>query len=185
MLERPGSEAHASALLNLGELEFASGNIDGARSAGRMALAIYVRRGSVYLILLYSNLAAYAMAAGDLSDAQVHLFAALQLQVRAGRAWLGALMEHHALLAGLSGDLERAARLVGFTDAQYRAAGEVRQHTERLGRERLTALLCAAFPDEERARHMRAGALLRDEEALAEASKIHENTGSLAAVPHP
>ena len=36
-MERPGSEAHASALLNLGELEFAAGNIERARAAAREA----------------------------------------------------------------------------------------------------------------------------------------------------
>lgn len=35
--ERPGSEAHASALLNLGELEFAAGNVEHARAAARVA----------------------------------------------------------------------------------------------------------------------------------------------------
>jgi tetratricopeptide (TPR) repeat protein len=40
-LERPASEAHASALLNLGELEFAVGNTEAARDSARRAKETY------------------------------------------------------------------------------------------------------------------------------------------------
>ena len=50
-LERAGSDAHASALLNLGELEFAAGNTNAAREAA-WAKETYARLNSVYLVLV-------------------------------------------------------------------------------------------------------------------------------------
>ncbi len=78
-LERPGSESHASALLNLGELEFALGNVEAAREAARGAKETYARLNSAYMVLLLSNLAGYALEAGDLEDARQHLHEALTL----------------------------------------------------------------------------------------------------------
>ena len=179
-LERPGSEAHASALLNVGELEFAAGNVDAARDAARRALDTYARSESPYFVLLLSNLAAYAMAAGDIDDARLHLREALQYQRRAGPAWLGTVVEHHALLAGLLGDHVRAAMLAGFTEAHYVALGELRQHTERHGRDRLMALLADVFAADLLDVHTRAGARLTSEEALAEAAAVHRLTDARA-----
>jgi predicted ATPase len=182
-LERPGSEPHASALLNLGELEFAAGNIEAARVAARQAKETYARLNSVYLVLLLSNLAAYAIAAGDLDDARAHLREALHIQTKSGPGWLGTVLEHHALLAGLLGDHERAVVLVGFTDALYVSRGEVRQRTERQGHERLMALLADVYAADVLALRMSEGARLTKEQAMAQAAAIHQSTGSLAAMP--
>ncbi|MGB8908694.1 MAG: tetratricopeptide repeat protein [Candidatus Cybelea sp.] len=172
-LERPGSEAHASALLNLGELEFAAGNVDAARTAAREAKATYAGIGSVYIVLLLSNLAAYAMAVDDLEEARVHLREALQLQPKSGRGWLASVIEAHALLAALSGDYERAALLAGFSENVYRARGEVRQHTERTGYKRLMKRLTEVYSAEEIASRMDTGGRLSEKEALALAAAIH------------
>jgi predicted ATPase/Flp pilus assembly protein TadD len=182
-LERPGSEPHASALLNLGELEFAAGNVEAARAAARQARDTYARLNSVYLVLLLSNLAAYAIAAGDLDDAREHLREALHIQTKSGPGWLGTVLEHHALLAGLLGDHERAVVLVGFTDALYVSRGEVRQRTERQGHERLMLLLADVYAADALAIRLSEGASMTKEQAIAHAAAIHQPTGSLAAVP--
>jgi predicted ATPase/class 3 adenylate cyclase len=182
-LERPGSEGHASALLNLGELEYAAGNLETARQAARQAKESYVHLRSIYLVLALSNLAAYAIAADDLVDAREHLREALRLQSKSGASWLGKVLEHHALLAVLVGESERGALLAGFTDALYRSRGDVREHTERRGYERLMHLLAQAHAAEELLRWMNAGAELTGEQALAHAAAIHEATTSPAASP--
>jgi tetratricopeptide (TPR) repeat protein len=172
--ERAGSEAHASALLNLGELEYATGNVEAARDAARRARETYASLDSAYLIIVLGNLGAYAMAAGDLQEAVEHLRDALTLVRRTGQGWLTTVLEHHALLAALHERHERAATLFGFTDAQYRKRGEVRQHTERTGYDRLVALLARAFESGELERLTGAGAALTEEEALAAAAAIYE-----------
>jgi predicted ATPase/class 3 adenylate cyclase/Flp pilus assembly protein TadD len=182
-LERPGSEAHASALLNLGELEFATGHIERARAAAHQAGNAYARLNSVYLVLLSSNLAAYAVADGDLEAARAHLREALDLHNRSHSGWLHMVLENHALLAALLADHERAVALVGFSDAAYRSRGEVRQYTERCGYERLMELLREVYSAEELVRRMSEGACLTQEQALAHAAAIHELMSNRAAPP--
>ena len=182
-LERPGSEAHASALLNLGELEFATGHVERARAAAQQAEATYARLNSVYLVLLSSNLAAYAMAAGDIEAARDHLRDALDSHGKSHSGWLHMALENHALLAALLLDHERAAALVGFTEAQYGSRGEVRQYTERYGYERLMALLREVYSAHELACRMNEGACLTEEQALAHAAAIHELISNRAARP--
>jgi predicted ATPase/Flp pilus assembly protein TadD len=182
-LERPGSEAHASALLNLGELEFATGNVQAARDAARRAKETYARLNSFYLVPLLSNLAAYALAADDIDDAREHLREALQLQRTAGPGWLRMVLENHALLAALLQSHEDAVVLLGFTDAHYASRGEVREFTERHGYERLMGLLAEAFAADELGRRLGEGARLTDGQALAYAAAIHESTTTVAALP--
>ncbi len=171
--ERPGSEAHASAWLNLAELEFARGSVEAARDAARRASETYAAVGSNLLILVLSNLAAYAMAADDLDDARTRLREALAIRHGSDR-WQVTILDHHALLAALQGDRRRGAMLLGFTDAHYRARGEVRQSTERRGRERLVLLLAEAFENGELERLSKTGEGLTVEEALASAAAIHD-----------
>jgi tetratricopeptide (TPR) repeat protein len=172
--ERLGSESHASALLNLGELQYATGDVEAARDAARRARETYASLESSYLVLVSANLGAYAMAADDLPEAREHLREALELLRGAGSAWVTTVLEHHALLAALHDRHEPAATLYGFTDAQYRARGEVRQHTEQRGFERLIVLLRDAYNAEELERLTNAGAELSEEEALDAAATIYE-----------
>lgn len=182
-LERAGSDAHSSALLNLAELEFAAGNVDRARELAGRARDAYERLDSVYLGLVLSNLAAYAMHAGDLEDARAHLRRALELQPRSGDAWIGNVLDNHALYAALMGDYERAALLAAFTEALYRSRGDVRQRTERAVYEHLVALLEAGYAERERERIASEGASLSEQQALAYAAAIVESTAIVAAEP--
>lgn len=170
--ERPGSEAHASALLNLGELEFTMESIDAARDAARRARVTYEALGSPLLVLVLANLAAYAMAADDLDDARSSLHEALRMP-HSGR-WLVTILDHHALFAALRSDWERAAMLVGFTDAHYRSRGEARQPTEKREYERLAGLLAEAMESAELDRLRRIGEGLTEEQALGTAAAIYQ-----------
>ncbi len=173
-LERPGSEAHASALLNLGELEYAAGNVEAARNAARDAHDSYARLNSVYTALALSNLAAYAMEADDLDEARARLKAALKLQETAGDRWLASVVELHALLGALLLDFEHAAPLAGFADALHGASGEARQYTERRGNERLMRTLATMRSEREIASALELGARFTKKEALACAAAIYD-----------
>jgi tetratricopeptide (TPR) repeat protein len=173
--ERPGSEAHASALLNLGELEFVLGNVEAARAAAGTASETYERLNAAPLGLALCNLAAYAMAADDFADARKFLRRALRLLRQSGARWMTIALEHHAVLGGLCGDHERAATLLGFTDARY-ATSDTRQQTERHGYERLIAILSKVYDEAQLAQRMSAGARLKDEQALEHAAAISHPT---------
>jgi tetratricopeptide (TPR) repeat protein len=177
--ERPGSEAHASALLNIGELEFAVGNVDEARAAARKATETLRRLDAAPLGLAVCNLAAYAMAVDELDEARALLREALAMLKKTGARWMITALEHHALLGELLGNHERAAILVGFTGAHY-SDEDVRQRTERIGYERLMRLLSETFAGDDLARHLSAGARLSDEQALDHAAAINELQN-----PHP
>jgi predicted ATPase/class 3 adenylate cyclase len=171
-LERPGSEAHASALINLGELEFAVGNIDAARDTAKQAKKIFEELDAAPLALVLCNLAAYAMAADQLDEARDFLRDALDMLKKSGARWGITAIEHCALLAELLSDHERAAKLVGFTGAQYATQGTTRQQTEKYGYERLKRLLGSAYDAHELNLHMTEGARLTEEQALALAAAI-------------
>jgi predicted ATPase/class 3 adenylate cyclase len=173
--ERPGSEAHASALLNLGELEFAVGNVAAARSAATKAREALTRLKAAPLALVVCNLAAYAMAVDDFADARDLLREALHLLKKSGARWMITALEHHAVLGGLIGDHERAATLLGFTDAHY-ANNDTRQRTERHGYERLIRLLSQVYDAADLRQRMKAGARLKDEQALEHAAAISQYT---------
>ncbi len=179
-LERPGSEAHASALLNLGELEFAVGNMQAARAAASKARETLVTLNAAPIGLVVCNLAAYALAVDDFDEARDWLREALRLLKKSGARWMTTALEHHAVLAGLIGDHERAALLVGFTDARY-TNDDARQRTEQHGYERLMRLLAQIYDKEELAALMSAGARLKDEQALEHAAAISQHTSQTLA----
>src|SRR5581483_6821983 len=178
--ERAGSEAHASALLNIGELEFAVGNVAAARAAAAQARAAYERLNTAPLGLAICNLAAYAMAVDELVEARELLREALHIMRKTGARWTVTALEHHALLAGLSGDAERAALLAGYTSAHY-AADDTRQTTEHIGYQRLMRLLNERYDATELAERMAAGSRLTEEQALECAAAIDSFTPTAAA----
>lgn len=175
--ERPGSTAHASALLNIGELEFAVGNVDAARAFAGRARETFAQLNTAPLGLAVCNLAAYAMAADDVEQARELLAEALQLLKRSGARWMTTAIEHHAVLAGIVGSHDRAALLLGYTIERY-AGNDARQTTERHGYERLRRLLSDIYDEEELARRLKNGARLTEEQALAHAAAISSSEGS-------
>jgi predicted ATPase/class 3 adenylate cyclase len=178
--ERPGSEAHASALLNLGELEFAMGNVEAARAAAGKARETLARLRAAPLSLVICNLAAYALAVDDLTDARELLREALRLLKRSGAGWMLAALEHHALLGVLQGDHELAAALLGFTEARYALKGE-RERNEQQGYERLVESLSQIYDQEELTRRRKEGARLRDDQALEHAAAISRSAKPLSS----
>jgi predicted ATPase/DNA-binding SARP family transcriptional activator len=162
----------ATALLALAEIDFARGELGRALERARESQEA-IRRWfgrNLDFANVTGNLAAYALAAGDVESARGHareaLAAALDLDYR---HCLITQIEHVAVIAGLQGDLERAARLLGFTDAARRRRGLGRGPTERAGYERLNAALAAHFGAEELARRMGEGAIVGEARAVAEA----------------
>jgi predicted ATPase/class 3 adenylate cyclase len=178
--ERPGSEAHASALLNLGELEFAMGNVEAARAAAGKAREALARLRAAPLSLVICNLAGYALAVDDLTDARELLREALRLLKKSGAGWMLAALEHHALLGVLQGDHELAAALLGFTEARYTQKGE-RERNEQQAYERLIRLLSRIYDQEELTRRRKEGARLRDDQALEHAAAISRGEKSLSS----
>jgi tetratricopeptide (TPR) repeat protein len=176
--ERPGSESHASALLNLGELEFALGDVERARAAARQARESLEHFHAVPRALVACNLAAYAMAADDLDEARFFLREALDVLRHSGSRWLVMALEHYAVLGGLTGEHERAATLAGFTDKRWDGP---RQRTEQHGYDRLIVVLSTVYDERELARRMIAGAKLTDEQALEHAAAIGEPTAPAIA----
>jgi predicted ATPase/class 3 adenylate cyclase len=178
--ERPGSEAHASALLNLGELEFAIGNVQAARDAAGEARETLARLRAAPLALVICNLAAYALAVDDLADARELLREALHLLKKSGARWMIPALEHHALLGTLQGDHERAAALLGFTEVHYAQSGR-RERTEQQGYERLISLLSQTYDQEELTRRRNQGARLQDDQALEHAAAISRSAKPLSS----
>ncbi|HVS46378.1 MAG TPA: GAF domain-containing protein [Verrucomicrobiae bacterium] len=178
--ERPGSEWHGSALLNLGELEFAVGNYDAARETARKARETFARLNTAPLALALCNLAAYAMAVDDFEEARDCLGEALRLLKQSGARWMIDALEHHAVLGGLVGDHERAAAIVGFTDARH-TSSEARQRTEQYGYERLMRALSQVYDEDALAQRMSAGARLTEEQVLELAAAISQRIAQIQA----
>jgi predicted ATPase len=136
----PKSLIYATIHYALGEVEFAAGNVERARAWTQEAKRCLLElRVSYDLAIVNCNLAAYALALDDFTIAREALKEAIG--VLQGVGYLNNALEHCALLAGLTGDDLRAARLAGYTSAQYASLEVVREGTEQSGFERLDALL--------------------------------------------
>ena len=162
------SRYHAQALANLGELEFALGNVDRAVELASQARELFQRLGDGdHAANVLSNLAAYSLAADRLEDAAAYARETLaEVHGRQQPFTVAAALEHAAVAFGLTNDFERAATLLGFTDARLRSLHMLRQPTERAGYERLRDALAVRYGADELARRLAEGAALPEERAI-------------------
>jgi tetratricopeptide (TPR) repeat protein len=130
-----------------------------------------------------SNLAAYCLALGDLAEAG----SAARDSLREARSlglplYLVNAVEHLAVVGVQTGQVERAARLLGYCDAWYRAKGITRQGTEKAGYDRLNALLAQALPEPVREQLLAEGAGWSEAQAAEEALMVQMPDADGAAV---
>jgi hypothetical protein len=89
-------------------------------------------------------------------------------------------LEHLALVLALTGEPERAAAVLGFTEARFAATGQVREWLEQAEYDRLLVLLHAALPD-----NRLAGLLAEGAGWTAESVDATALRASVAAAPRP
>jgi predicted ATPase/DNA-binding XRE family transcriptional regulator len=162
------------AMLNLAEVEHQRGHTARAIALAREAAPEAAKRlAPNAFVHLLNNLAGYYAAIGDLEGARVSARDALaRLALSDPQSGLISIaLEHLALVLALDGDYARAARLQGFCESAYAAAGFVRQFTERSSNERLAAILEAHFEARDLAELRAAGAALDAQRAVEEATR--------------
>ena len=155
-------------LVNLAEVEFGLGSIDRAIERGREAVG-QLRTADKCFQLGWAlvNLASYLIARNDAVEARAIAEEALALVREEGGFILRVCLQQWALLRAIEGRCAEAARLLGFVDAGYAAAKELRQPTEQQIYGRLTALLGAALSAEDIQALTGEGALWIESQAVA------------------
>jgi len=159
---------HAQALANLGELEFALGNVERAIELAAQSRELFERLGDAdHAANVLLNLTAYALALDRFDAAETYARRTLaEVDGLQQPFSVAAAVEHFAVIAGLSGDTERAAQLLGFSDARLRSLKLLRQPTERAGYDRLCDALAARYAPPELARRLAEGAALTEARAI-------------------
>jgi predicted ATPase len=164
--------ARLAGTLNLAELEHQRGNTRRAiELVKEVAPEVAVRLEFYTMVTLLNNLAGYLIAVDDVAgarDAAVESVGRLS-RLDHGSGLMASALEHLALVKALEGSLEAAARISGYCETSYVASGYVREYTERVTHERLSALLERRF-DPERLASLRAeGAAAAYEDVMNEA----------------
>ena len=161
------------ATLNLAEVEHQRGCTARAIRLAREAAPEAAKRlGPNAYVHLLNNLAGYLAAAGDLAGARTSAREALVRLVQADpkSGLVAVALEHLALVFALDGELERAARIHGFCESAYAAAGYVREYTERTSYQRLADLLERSCGSADLLAWRAAGAGLTAQQAIDEAA---------------
>jgi predicted ATPase len=154
--------------LNYAELEFADGNVVEALALTEASLGALRGRHATAAVAAHLNAAAYRIVLGEYTPAQQAANEGLLLARRIGlRVWKAIGVQHVATLAALGGDPERAALLLGYSEACYDAEGSARDLTEQRTLDVLLAALRDRLAEDERARLEASGRALSDEEAFA------------------
>ena len=154
------------------ELEFASGNVASAIEIGESIIAYSRLRAVNFLPGILINQTAYRLGADDRSGARASAAEAFAvLSPEATPIFYLVLIEHVAVLAALNGALEDAAVLLGFSSFTLEAQGVRRERTEKVGFERLIALLEVLDP-ELRAKLFEQGSALDRNAAVARAKAV-------------
>ena len=137
----------ALVLANLAEVEFNLGQVDQAVARGRETVGRMRKAGErADLGWALANLASYLLVQGDIAEARQAAHEALLLVREEGGFIVRVCLQQWALLGALDGSHAEAARLLGFVDAGFTAAGETLQPTERQIRDRLWACLSGVLP---------------------------------------
>jgi predicted ATPase/DNA-binding winged helix-turn-helix (wHTH) protein len=155
-------------LVNLAEVEFGLGNIDQAVALGREAvpkLRKTAERGHLGWGLV--NLASYMIVQNSLKEAIEVSAEGIDIAREEGGVILLACMQQRALFAACAGHPRDAARLLGFVDKGYAAAGEDRQPTEFKIYQRLVTELGKSLSEREMAAFAHEGGAWSERDALA------------------
>jgi hypothetical protein len=110
------------------------------------------------------NLASTLVAHGDLDEALITAREAVPLLRSQGMLYW--LFDHLALRAGLIGRITDAARIAGYADSLYQAAGSSREPIGIHVTEHLSNLIGAALSCDEIVQLQKEGALLSEEQAV-------------------
>jgi predicted ATPase/ribosome-binding protein aMBF1 (putative translation factor) len=164
----------STALSRLAEVEYVSGDFAAARRYGAEATQIDERRGVENAVSAdRCDLAAYAIADGDLDDACAQARAVIAMNDRVDQpVHLTIAIDHLAVVAALRGDAERAARLLGYTDAMFRRLAYTRQPVEQRGDDQARAVLAERLGEEATVLLAAEGEALGRDDAVAEALSV-------------
>ena len=111
--------------------------------------------------VLQANLAGYLASCSDLAGARAAALCAIELSTAEQESPMVVnALDHFALTLALEGDCERAARLIGYSDATRLVHHFRRQHTEFTSYDRLIALLQRRYPAHELEQLLAEGARL-------------------------
>lgn len=170
-----GDEWGAGLVLgNLAELEFAEGHVNQALLYAGEALAIHsASKYESRLASVYDNLAVYRTAMEDFDGAREAAGKALRLarQTQA-RFDIAVAVQHFAMLAALLGKPQAAARLIGYSDAEYKALEQERESTEAWGYNKTMTALHDQLSDDEIAKLRAEGAAWSEDRAVEEALRV-------------
>jgi tetratricopeptide (TPR) repeat protein len=128
-------------VLNIGELEFGEGAIDRAIERASEAVRGLDSAPAMYRVRPIVNLATYQAVAGVLRQSRKAAMSALPLAAEEGGHWLRLCLQVWAFLAAFDGRYVDAARLLGFSEAQFVRIGETRDASEQVLYDRLTLKL--------------------------------------------
>ena len=162
----------AGARIAYAESIFATGDVTRAFVVASAARETIVRSFGRTRALadVSANLAGYAIAAGDFDVARAYACDALEIARTLDFPQRQVIaLEHLAVVIGLGGDGERAAMLLGFTEAERVRRDAVRGATELGGAERLFARLRRDFDEDELAERLARGAIAGSERVIASA----------------
>jgi tetratricopeptide (TPR) repeat protein len=154
-------EGEINASSNLAECEHARGETQRAIAVVRGQLPNAQALGHYWNAFLLANLAGYLVAVEAIDEARIAARRAIELSITdPGAPLVMNAIEHFALTIAVGGEAERAARLLGFSEATRALHGFRRQHTELATYARLEALLARRYAPHELAALFEAGAAL-------------------------
>jgi len=164
----------AIVLSNLAELESTDGHPEEALRCVNDALDILLRGKNANLIATaLTNRAAYRIALGDFGGAREAAREGFRFARRAqNEGLLASSLEHIALLAALEGDVQRAARLLGYVDAEHCRIEQQRTLTEKGLRDKLGAALRETLSEDEIKSLAAEGAAWSEDRAVEQALKV-------------